>query len=67
MHQDENLSSNRKTENGKGDTGIPDMFFRSIPGLQSFAPNIWVVDGPNVRDMGLPFTTRMAIVRLSGG
>ena len=35
--------------------------------LQSFADNVWITDGPNVRDMGFTFTTRMAIVRLSDG
>jgi hypothetical protein len=35
--------------------------------LSAFAENIWIVDGPNVRDMGIMFTTRMAIVKLSDG
>jgi len=35
--------------------------------LQAFADNIWLADGPNVRDMGILFTTRMAIVKLSDG
>jgi hypothetical protein len=35
--------------------------------LQAFAQNVWVVDGPAVRDMGVMFTTRMAVVRLSNG
>lgn len=34
---------------------------------QKFAPNLWLVDGPKVRDMGIWFTTRMAIVKLSDG
>lgn len=38
-----------------------------MPELQSFAKNIWIVDGPLVRDMGFMFTTRMAIVKLSDG
>ena len=39
----------------------------SHPVLQEFAKNVWIVDGPNVRDMGVWFTTRMAIVKLSNG
>jgi hypothetical protein len=35
--------------------------------LIEFSRNIWVSDGPIVHDMGLPFTTRMTIVRLSDG
>lgn len=35
--------------------------------LQEFAPNVWVADGPLVFDMGLEFTTRMTIVKLSDG
>ena len=35
--------------------------------LQEFAKNIWLVDGPVVRDMGAYFTTRMTIVKLSNG
>ena len=33
--------------------------------LTQFGRDIWVVDGPDARDMGLLFTTRMTIVRLS--
>lgn len=36
-------------------------------GLKEFAENVWIVEGPNVRDFGVPFTTRMVIVRLSDG
>jgi len=36
-----------------------------MPELQAFAKNIWIVDGPNVRDMGVMFTTRMTVVKLS--
>ena len=35
--------------------------------LSVFGENIWIVDGPDVRDMGVMFTTRMAVVRLSDG
>jgi hypothetical protein len=38
-----------------------------MPELQEFGENLWIVDGPNVRDMGILFTTRMTLVKLSGG
>jgi hypothetical protein len=38
-----------------------------MPELQAFAKNVWLVDGPNVRDFGVVFTTRMIVVKLSDG
>ena len=38
-----------------------------VPELQTFAKDIWLVEGPNVRDMGVMFTTRMTIVKLANG
>jgi len=38
-----------------------------MPELREFAKNVWIVDGPNVRDAGIMFTTRMTVVRLSNG
>jgi len=38
-----------------------------VPELQAFAKNIWLVEGSNVRDMGIMFTTRMTIVKLANG
>jgi hypothetical protein len=35
--------------------------------IQEFGKNIWIVDGPKVRDMGILFTTRMVIVKLQDG
>jgi hypothetical protein len=35
--------------------------------FRAFAENIWIVDGPDVRDMGVMFTTRMTVVKLSDG
>lgn len=35
--------------------------------LQEFAESVWIVDGPPVRDMGVLFTTRMVVVKLSTG
>jgi hypothetical protein len=43
---------------------------KNIPlegGLELFAENVWIADGPQVRDMGILFTTRMTIVKLSSG
>ena len=38
-----------------------------MPEFQEFAKNVLIVDGPPVRDMGVMFTTRMAVVKLSDG
>jgi hypothetical protein len=38
-----------------------------MPGLQAFAKDVWIADGPNVRDFGVMFTTRMEVVKLSDG
>jgi len=38
-----------------------------ISSIQAFAKNVWIVDGPNVRDFGVIFTTRMTVVKLSNG
>jgi hypothetical protein len=38
-----------------------------MPQLQVFANNVWIVEGPRVRDFGFMFTTRMTIVKLSDG
>jgi hypothetical protein len=38
-----------------------------VPDIQAFAPNVWIVDGPRVRDMGVMFPTRMVVVLLSDG
>jgi hypothetical protein len=35
--------------------------------FEEFADDLWVVEGPNVRDFGITFTTRMVIARLSDG
>ncbi|HEX4205509.1 MAG TPA: DUF4336 domain-containing protein [Ktedonobacteraceae bacterium] len=39
----------------------------AIPGVQAFAPNVWIIDGPTVRDFGVLFTTRMTVVKLTDG
>jgi hypothetical protein len=38
-----------------------------ISGMQAFAPNIWIIDGPTVRDFGILFPTRMTVVKLADG
>jgi hypothetical protein len=43
-----------------------DLTSPKTPQLPEFSENIWIVDGPNVRDMGIMFTTRMMIVKLFG-
>jgi hypothetical protein len=40
---------------------------KNMSAIQPFAESLWIVDGPNVRDMGIMFTTRMTIVKLSDG
>lgn len=35
--------------------------------IQPFADSLYVIDGPNVRDMGVWFTTRMTVARLADG
>jgi Domain of unknown function (DUF4336) len=38
-----------------------------MPDLQAFAKDVWIADGPRVRDFGVMFTTRMEVVKLSNG
>jgi hypothetical protein len=38
-----------------------------MPDLQAFATDVWIADGPRVRDFGVMFTTRMEVVKLSNG
>ncbi len=38
-----------------------------MPECQAFAENLWIIDGPKVRDMGVTFTTRMTLARLANG
>ncbi len=35
--------------------------------LKAFAEGVWIIDGPDVRDFGVMFTTRMTVVRLGDG
>ena len=41
--------------------------FEPLGVLKAFGPNIWIVDGPHVRFYGLPFSTRMTVIRLADG
>ena len=38
-----------------------------MPDMQAFAPNVWIIDGPTVRDFGILFPTRMTVVSLADG
>ena len=38
-----------------------------MAGLQAVGDNLWLISGPVVRAYGLPFPTRMAVVRLEDG
>lgn len=35
--------------------------------LKAIGPDIWIVDGPAIRFYGMPFSTRMTVVRLENG
>lgn len=35
--------------------------------LKAIAPNVWIADGGNIRFYGLPFSTRMTVIRLNNG
>lgn len=38
-----------------------------MPGLHEFGKNLWIAEGPLVRDMGLLFPTRMTVTKLATG
>jgi hypothetical protein len=38
-----------------------------MSGLEVFADNIWIAEGPEVRDFGVMWNTRMIVVKLSSG
>ena len=38
-----------------------------MSGMQAFAQNVWIIDGPHVRDFGVLFPTRMTVVSLANG
>jgi len=44
-----------------------DVKARRTGALRTFAPNVWIADGPNIRDFGVLFTTRLVVVKLAHG
>jgi len=38
-----------------------------MSGLELFAESVWIAEGPPVRAVGIPFPTRMVVVKLDGG
>lgn len=62
-----NASTAPESKSGLKPNERDDLKSPPVPGLQAFAKNIWIADGPDVRDMGIMFTTRMSIVKLSDG
>ena len=43
------------------------MAYDPIDRPKQVAPNVWIVDGPHIKFYGVPFPTRMTIIRLDGG
>lgn len=43
------------------------MGFAARDALSEFAPQVWLAEGPTVSFHGFPYSTRMAVVRLSDG
>ncbi len=41
--------------------------YEPLDTLKPIGPDIWIVDGPHIRFYGMPFPTRMTIVRLANG
>lgn len=46
---------------------VDQMTYPPLNTLKPVDRNLWVVDGPLIRFMGLPFPTRMTIIRLADG
>lgn len=44
-----------------------DVPYAPLNTLKPVAPDVWIADGPVIRFYGLPFTTRMSVIRLPGG
>ena len=38
-----------------------------MPALREFGSDLWIIEGPGVRDFGITFRTRMTIAKLSNG
>ena len=43
------------------------MVYAPLDVPKPVAPEVWIVDGPEIRFYGMPFPTRMTVVRLAGG
>ena len=41
--------------------------YAPLGALKPVAPDVWIVDGPAVRFHGMPFPTRMTVIRLANG
>lgn len=41
--------------------------YEPLDALKPFARDVWIVDGPRIRFYGMPFPTRMSVVRLEDG
>ncbi len=52
---------------GYPDAVCPMACSSNMRALQAFAKNVWIIDGPNVRDIGVMFTARITVVKLSDG
>jgi len=63
----ENLSYSKRKPQNRLTFKVEIYFKRTMENLHEFANNIWLADGPIVRDMGAFFTTRMTVVKLSDG
>jgi Domain of unknown function (DUF4336) len=67
MEPNTNILKPPESKRGSKPDTMQEVKSLSTPGLQAFAKNVWIVDGPNVRDMGVMFTTRMTVVKLADG
>ena len=47
--------------------GVVRMGYEPLDVPKLVAPGVWIVDGPHIRFYGMPFPTRMTIIRLAAG
>jgi len=40
---------------------------KSMPNLEEFAENLWMIDGSPIRNFGIPLPTRMIVMKLTNG
>jgi hypothetical protein len=67
MVQKSNMIRDDESKPGSKPESKDDAKYLPTLGLQAFAKNVWIADGPDVRDMGIMFTTRMTVVKLTDG